>query len=220
MQSELSRSQFAQETLGECIPLSILSKANRTEQSTAAISSLSESYSSLDTLLSSSRSLANSLLRSQKSDTWYLETAFYILLATIGWLLFRRVFYGPLWWLVWQPLKLVARVMFAAGGAVGLSSTSVQSASESFVGVSSAIQDTATAVVTGTMTSASTAWNHEPSPIDSDRVIDKIGQMVEESEGSAIDDITPEERARQEALPRNPKKRMFEAEVEQVRDEL
>jgi protein transport protein SEC20 len=71
------------------------------------------------------------------------------------------------------------------------------------------------------MTSASTAWDHEPTPIDSDRVIDKIGQMVEESEGSAIDDITPEERARQEALPRNPKKRMFEAEVvEQVRDEL
>jgi hypothetical protein len=196
----------------------------RTEQSTAAISSLSESYSTLDTLISSSRSLANSLLRSQKSDTWYLETAFYILLGTIGWLLFRRVFYGPLWWLVWQPLKLVARIMFATVGAVGLSSTGVQSASQSFVSVSSAIQDTATAVVTGTMTSASTAWEHETSPIDSDsdRLIDKIGRMVEEGEeGSAIDDITPEERARQEALPRNSKKRMFEAEVvEPVRDEL
>jgi len=115
--------------------------------------------------------------------------------------------------------------MFATLGAVGLSSTGVQSASGSFSdGVSSAIHDTATAVVTGTMTTASTAWEHEPSArIDSDRVIDKIGRMVEEGDekGSDIDDVTPEERARQEALPRNSKKRMFEAEVEEpVRDEL
>jgi hypothetical protein len=102
----------------------------------------------------------------------------------------------------------------------------MQSASESISnGVSSAIHDTATAVVTGAMTSASAAWKNEPSvPIDSDRIIDKIGRMVEKSEqeeGSYIDDITPEERARQEELPRNPKKRMFEAEVEEpVRDEL
>ncbi|CAG7993477.1 unnamed protein product [Penicillium salamii] len=210
MQSELSRSQFAQETL---------------DQSTAAISSLSESYSGLDTLLSSSKSLANSLLRSQKSDTWYLETAFYILIGTISWLLFRRVFYGPLWWLVWQPLKLVARVVFATLGTVGLSSTAVQSASESLSsGITSTIHETATAVVTGTTTSGSTAWEHEPSaPIDSDRVIDKIGKMVEEDNQGAhdIDDVTPEERARQEELPRNPKKRMFEVEVEeQVHDEL
>lgn len=135
------------------------------------------------------------------------------------------MFYGPLWWLVWQPLKLVARVLFATTGAVGLSSTAVQSVSGSFSsGLTSAIQDTATAVVTGTVTPGSTAWDHEPSaPIDSDRAIDKIGQMVEEENynGVDIDDITPEERARQEELPRNPKKRMFEAEVEeQVRDEL
>lgn len=135
------------------------------------------------------------------------------------------MFYGPLWWLVWQPLKLVARVVFATTGAVGLSSTAVQSASGSLSsGLTSAIQDTATAVVTGTVTSGSTAWEHEPSaPTDSDRVIDKIGQMVEDEhyKGVDIDDITPEERARQAELPRNPKKRMFEAEVEEpVRDEL
>lgn len=115
--------------------------------------------------------------------------------------------------------------MFATTGAVGLSSTAVQSASGSLSsGLTSAIQDTATAVVTGTMTSGSTAWEHEPSaPTDSDRVIDKIGKMVEDEhyKGVDIDDITPEERARQAELPRNPKKRMFEAEVEEpVRDEL
>ncbi|KAF9245472.1 hypothetical protein DTO027I6_8188 [Penicillium roqueforti] len=209
MQAELSRSHFAQSTL---------------EQSTAAISSLSESYSSLDTLLSSTRSLANSLLRSQKSDTWYLETAFYILLATIGWLLFRRVFYGPLWWLVWQPLKLFARLAFATGAA-GLSTTAVQSASQSISrDVSTAIHQMATAATTGTVTASSTAWEQEPTaPIDSNRVIDKIGDMVEQERQKSvdIDDVTPEERARQAKLPRNTKKRMFEAGMEEpVRDEL
>ncbi|KAJ5801281.1 uncharacterized protein N7518_003349 [Penicillium psychrosexuale] len=209
MQAELSRSHFAQSTL---------------EQSTAAISSLSESYSSLDTLLSSTRSLANSLLRSQKSDTWYLETAFYILLATIGWLLFRRVFYGPLWWLVWQPLKLFARVAFATGAA-GLSTTAVQSASQSISrDISTAIHQMATAAATGTVTASSTAWEQEPSaPIDSNRVIDKIGDMAEQERQKSvdIDDVTPEERARQAKLPRNTKKRMFEAGMEEpVRDEL
>ncbi|OQD68927.1 hypothetical protein PENPOL_c002G05135 [Penicillium polonicum] len=210
MQAELSRSQFAQSTL---------------EQSTAAISSLSESYSGLDTLLSSSRSLANSLLRSQKSDTWYLETAFYVLLATIGWLLFRRVFYGPLWWLVWLPLKLIGRVAFATLGAAGLSTTAGQSASQSLAGdFSTAIHQMATAATTGTVTASITAWEQEPSaPIDSDRVIDKIGDMVEQEKQTSvdIDDVTPEEMARQAELPRNTKKRMFEAGMEEpVRDEL
>ncbi|KAJ5154220.1 uncharacterized protein N7500_009659 [Penicillium coprophilum] len=210
MQAELSRSQFAQSTL---------------EQSTAAISSLSESYSSLDTLLSSSRSLANSLLRSQKSDTWYLETAFYVLLGTIGWLLFRRVFYGPLWWLVWLPLKLIARVAFATLGAAGLSTTTVQSSSPSLSDeVSTAIHQITTAAATGAVTTSSAAWEQEPSaPIDSNRVIDKIGDMVEHEKQQSIDidDVTPEERARQAELPRNTKKRMFEAGMEDpVRDEL
>ncbi|KAJ5472580.1 hypothetical protein N7530_006581 [Penicillium desertorum] len=210
MQAELSRSQFAQSTL---------------EQSTAAITSLSESYSSLDTLLSSSRSLANSLLRSQKSDTWYLETAFYVLLGTISWLLFRRIFYGPLWWLVWLPFKLIARFAFATLGAAGLSTTAVESASQSLsADVSTAIHQMASTAATGTVSASSAAWELEPSaPIDGDRVIDKIGDMVEQEQHKSvdIDDVTPEERARQAELPRNTKKRMFEAGMEEpVRDEL
>ncbi|TVY60665.1 hypothetical protein LSUE1_G006621, partial [Lachnellula suecica] len=54
MASELSRSQFAHDTLKE---------------STAALAELSETYSTLDNLLSSSRNLLGTLLRSQKSDT-------------------------------------------------------------------------------------------------------------------------------------------------------
>ncbi|CAO1597930.1 MAG: hypothetical protein LQ349_008386 [Xanthoria aureola] len=92
MQSEVSRSQFALETL---------------QQSTAALSSLSVSYTKLDTLLSSSRSLVSTLLHSQKSDTWYLESAFWILVITISWLFFRRILYGPGWWLLYLPITIV-----------------------------------------------------------------------------------------------------------------
>jgi protein transport protein SEC20 len=100
--SELSRSQFAQQTLVE---------------STAALESLQQSYAGLDDLLQSSRDLLGTLLTSNKSDTWYLETAFWMLVATLGWLVFRRWVYGPAWWLVWMPL----RIMWGTGrGAVGL----------------------------------------------------------------------------------------------------
>ncbi|KAJ5114955.1 Sec20 [Penicillium alfredii] len=196
MQTELSRSQFAQETL---------------EQSTAAISSLSDSYSSLDTLLSSSRSLANSLLRSQKSDTWYLETAFYILIGTITWLLFRRILYGPMWWLVWLPVKLASRFVFAVLGAVGLSSTAVESQSHAAGSdLSMAIHQTATAA-SESVTASGTTWDEPSTESESDRVIDQIGKMAEDNgkqEGTNIDDITPEEKMRQDEIPRNPKKRI------------
>ncbi|KAK7726023.1 Protein transport protein sec20 [Botryosphaeria dothidea] len=105
MTSELSRSRFAQETL---------------DQSTAALAELGERYTDLSTLLANSKTLVNSLLRSQKSDTWYLETTFYILLTTICWLLFRRILYGPLWWFAWLPLKFVYKFLFSILAAVGL----------------------------------------------------------------------------------------------------
>jgi len=92
MTAELERSRFAQETL---------------ENSTKDLATLSESYNNLDTLLSSSRSLVSSLIHSQKSDTWYLESAFYILAITIAWLVFRRLIYGPGWWLLYLPTKLI-----------------------------------------------------------------------------------------------------------------
>ena len=95
MTAELERSRFAHETL---------------ENSTKDLATLSESYNNLDTLLSSSRSLVSSLIRSQKSDTWYLESAFYILAITIAWLVFRRLVYGPGWWLLYLPSKWIWRL--------------------------------------------------------------------------------------------------------------
>lgn len=181
------------------------------EQSTAAISSLSESYNSLDTLLASSRSLANSLLRSQKSDTWYLETAFYILIGTITWLVFRRVLYGPLWWLVWLPFKLVLKLVFTASAAVGLSQGSVELSPTSGGEIPVAFQETATAI----------SYDEPSTEVEEDRLIDKIGRMAQgedEHKKTGVDDISSEERQRQEDIPRNTKKRMFEAEP--ARDEL
>ncbi|KAE8148662.1 hypothetical protein BDV25DRAFT_131038 [Aspergillus avenaceus] len=218
MQSELSRSQFAQETL---------------EQSTAALSSLSESYTSLDSLLSSSRNLVGSLLRSQKSDTWYLETAFYILIGTIIWLLFRRVLYGPMWWLVWLPARLIAKFMFTTLGAIGLSSKAVQ-ASSSVAPSAALTQETPvlghTTEATVQVADAQALWDQPPVvESDEDRMIDKIGntvgheseetsdepkhenEAVDENEKANDDNNSSEESKQQSEIPRNPKKRMYEA---------
>ena len=114
MQTEITKSQFAQETLGKP-PFSNFQVCGlyifNAEQSTAALSTLSESYNNLDHLLSSSRTLVSSLLRSQKSDTWYLESAFWLLVITISWLVFRRILYGPGWWLLYLPANLVWRLL-------------------------------------------------------------------------------------------------------------
>ena len=131
MQSELSRSRFAQETL---------------EQSTAALADLGEKYSDLNTLLANSKNLVTTLLKSQKSDTWYLETTFYILITTIVWLVFRRWLYGPLTWFVFWPIKLVFRVLFgvASIGSAAASTTSLAASSSSLSSSSLIVQPSAT----------------------------------------------------------------------------
>ncbi|KAI4591511.1 hypothetical protein KJ359_013299 [Pestalotiopsis sp. 9143b] len=101
MAAELSRSDFARRTL---------------QESTQALAQLGESYSSLDVMLASSRDLLGTLMTSQKSDTWYLQTSFYMLAVTNCWLVFRRLLYGPLWWLVWLPLRLLFRGTVAVTG--------------------------------------------------------------------------------------------------------
>ncbi|PGH05462.1 protein transporter SEC20 [Blastomyces parvus] len=227
MQAELSRSKFAQETL---------------EQSTAALSSLSESYSTLDTLLASSRSLAVSLLRSQKSDTWYLETAFYILIGTIIWLVFRRILYGPLWWMLWMPLKLMVRTILPVLGGIGLANKSAQLPAPSATSISlgnpgaSVLSETPSAVINGaTLESESPPLSlssaaAEPMgthQAESESILDEVENIVKKGndnhdKGTNVDDISPEERRRQEQLPRNPKKRMHEEPIqdEHRKDEL
>lgn len=57
--------------------------------------------------------------------------------------------------------------------------------------------------------------------IHKESVEENIARMVGENEGTNVDDISPEERQRQEEIPRNPMKRMWEEETEQgKKDEL
>ncbi|KAF8476077.1 Sec20-domain-containing protein [Kalaharituber pfeilii] len=107
LSSELSRSQFASETL---------------EASTQALKELSTRYSAFDDLLLKSRRLITDLVRKNKSDAWYYEKAIYIMLATVIWLIVRRFLYGPIYLFIWLPLKLcwwllsMAALLIGAGG--------------------------------------------------------------------------------------------------------
>ena len=113
-----------------------------TERSTEALQSLNESYGILDNLLSSSKTLVSTLVSSQKSDTWYLETAFWILVYTIAWLVFRRIFYGPIRYLIYLParwmLDILLTVLNLAFGIVTASAGGEAVSSESLVVKSSA----------------------------------------------------------------------------------
>lgn len=101
--AELGRSMAVREALAE---------------STGKVRRLGSGHARVGDMLRSSRDLAGVLLSSNKSDTWYLQTAFYLLAATLAWLVFRRFMYGPLWWLVWFPVRLAFRTGSSAVGVV------------------------------------------------------------------------------------------------------
>lgn len=133
--------------------------------------------------------------------------------------------YGPLWWLVWMPFRLMLRTLFVILGSAGITSSAVQSslAADTFTTqeIPALVHETqGTVPESGT---GDTAWEREivREEADQDRMIDKIGRMAEggdKQEGTNIDGISPEERERQDEVPRNPKKRMYEEEP--TKDEL
>ncbi len=225
LQSNIEQSQFAQQTLDE---------------SSEALASLSDSYAGLDSLLKSSGGLVRQLIRSNKSDTWYLTTAFYILVVTIGWLVFRRILYGPLWWLVWQPLRLLwwfVTVTLTGVGIVGgqkrvVFSSSVARMPQSMT-LSTAERPTWAADRPAAYVSVGAkggGWGlkrpQETPDAESKKteksIVDKIGEMTEE-EGAENNRGETVLKERAEEDPPNPKKRMYEQEDEktpQKRDEL
>lgn len=219
LSTELSRSRFAQETF---------------DQSTAALAELGEHYSNLDTILSNSRNLLGTLLRSQKSDTWYLETAFCILIATLVWLIFRRILLGPFIrlplfvfkWFLWKPFILFLTVT----GILNSSSESangVRATTDIVAGPRTPliVQNSAKGAATpigmagrGVPVGAGgKGAKVKPAP----KMVESIGRMAEETaEGHQGRKEEVERRAdgtvleaRGEQKP-NPKKRMFEADVE------
>ncbi|KAF9736296.1 hypothetical protein PMIN04_007443 [Paraphaeosphaeria minitans] len=235
MQSELSRSRFAQETL---------------EQSTAALADLGEKYSDLNTLLANSKTLVTTLLKSQKSDTWYLETTFYILITTVIWLVFRRWLYGPISLLILWPLKILFRIVFAVIPASPATSSVAANPSPSLIVKPSA---------TGGIPPRQPGQNYvrvggggrgyagnPPDPSPPSSLSQFVGKMAERSQTQqAAQDVpdhpqlrkhanpTQEEEdagpvvrgdgtvlpARGEDKPRNPKKKMWEESVERVKFE-
>ncbi|KAI4260416.1 MAG: hypothetical protein LQ352_000278 [Teloschistes flavicans] len=239
MQSEVSRSQFALETL---------------HQSTAALSTLAESYTNLDTLLSSSRSLVSSLLHSQKSDTWYLESAFWILIVTIGWLFFRRILYGPGWWLLYLPANLLWRVAICLirlslgttttiAGALGAKNQSVVTNSASHPVPSAPLEQLSPTGKLPTFQSGMSAPSihvggggkgRPPPRRDEDTsMLEKVGEMVGKTSEAASSSHPTQSSSVQETIlreresdePPNPKKRMWEEDTSgtgdtRVKDEL
>ncbi|KAI0899351.1 Sec20-domain-containing protein [Annulohypoxylon nitens] len=225
MAAELSKSDFAHNTLKE---------------STASLSQLSENYSSLDTMLSNSRALLGTLLKSQKTDTWYLQSAFYLLVVTIGWLIFRRLLWGPTWWLVWLPLKLIFR------GTVGVSNTISRRASQGVVSdpdlaTIQSMSHLAQMNNEGVPTAQVVQPSQNPQEL-SESLIEDINKVTHETEpaeehpqengteAGAQEDQQEETVLRERDIdePPNPKKRMMEEDAsnqqgdegERVRDEL
>jgi len=220
MEGNLQQSEYAQQVLTE---------------SSEALAGLSENYSGVDGMLKSSRSLASQLFRSNKSDTWYLTTAFYMICATVAWLVFRRILYGPLWWLVYQPFRWIWWICATTLSSVGIFGGTKQTVSA----VSSQREVTSGFNAQGRPTfqpgafrwmevkAKGAGWGGPAQPPkQDDSMVEQIGKMAAESRedagsgGTNIDDISNEERRQQEEMPRNPKKRMMEQEDTRVRDEL
>lgn len=214
MLTELQRSRFAQETL---------------ERGTAQLKQLDEQYTSLDSLLANSKSLVSTLITSQKSDTWYLETAFWILVITVGWLFFRKLLYGPLWLFVIWPVKLGFKFLLVLLSAAGLTAKTSEVASSS----SSFVQGGRHSLSSNPSIAAAMASNQ--GQIDKDTIeeqrqqdgnaegnlTEQIGQMVEESQKANEpvkrgDGTVLQERG---DLPKNPKKRVFDTEEEAKKEE-
>jgi protein transport protein SEC20 len=217
MQAELSRSQFAHDTLKE---------------STAALAQLSETYSTLDTLLSSSRNLLGTLLKSQKSDTWYLETAFYVLAITIGWLIFRRFIYGPAWWFIWLPLKMFYKAWMGVFTAVGLRSSRDGVFTSNAVVGTTEIPGMSTSIIYSSATGSperAPPRGSEPADRGDDSIVEEVGKMIDDAQQAGSveahnDDSSSNGQTAegaQHGFPenRNPKKRMWEEPVEAQKEE-
>ena len=218
MTAELSRSQFAHDTLKE---------------STAALSQLSETYSTLDTMLSRSRNLLGTLLTSQKSDTWYLETAFYVLLATIAWLIWRRLLYGPTWWILWFVPSRLFRLsvwMLSLVGVLGGQKTDIGVSSE--MGRETVVHSSGTrgpkVVMPGQKApTIKVGGGGKGGPMSAistpqgDSVSEKVGKIIDESGHAQVEDegLSGEavEEDEVENQP-NPKKRMWEEEKEEAKE--
>ncbi|KAK3995493.1 protein transport protein sec20 [Cladorrhinum sp. PSN332] len=232
---EVAKSAFAAQTL---------------EESTAALKALQENYEGLNGLLTKSRDLVSTLMTTQKSDTWYLQSALKLLVVTAVWLFWRRILYGPTWWLVWLPVRTVFRtgkgvVNFAGGSGAPKATMEVV-----VPGEGGGLRRT-TVIAVGEEGAVPTIEIGRPKPEpelesvksgegeeeeeEEESMIEKVGRIVEDTlgykegmylpeENRTDEELVQEEEGVEEEVQRNPKKRMWEENVEvereAVRDEL
>lgn len=211
---EVARSDFAAQTLAE---------------SSKALAELGDKYGGggstgaggggdIGTSLKSARTLVKGLVAAHKSDTWYLQTALYMVVVTIGWLLFRRLLYGPLWLLVWWPV----RTMFGTAAWMGRTGSSVAAGRQSAISVSEAPMASVVTSVVTTSVPAEVYATEEARAAPSDSLVEEVGRIVDgtsvTSEAAAA--ATGEAgSASEQADQPNPKKRMWEEDVEAAKYE-
>lgn len=134
LQSELSRSRFATETLNA---------------STAVLHDLTTRYTAFDDIVSSSRELIIDLIRKNKSDRWYYETAIQLLIGILVWILVRRLLWGPVWLFFGLPFRLVWWALSLVASTVGVGSDGVAEIREGLEGIERAMGGAATVEVKG-----------------------------------------------------------------------
>ncbi|CAK7271387.1 Protein transport protein sec20 [Sporothrix epigloea] len=212
---EVGRSEFAAQTLAE---------------SSRALAELGDRYGGggassggdINTSLKSARTLVRSLVTAHKSDTWYLQTAMYMVAVTIGWLLFRRLLYGPLWLLIWWPVRTIfgTAVWVGRASSGGSSKNAITSVKVGEYPVTSV----ATSLVMATSDVAAEVHVAEASvPVhvdgrNSGSMLEEVGRHIDASTVSGSEPTATDE-AIAMATESNPMKRMWEEPVEAAKYE-
>lgn len=218
MEGELAQSQFAQQTLDE---------------SQNALKALDESYSGTTNLVKSSKGLIGQLVRSSKSDSWYLRSAWYMLIVTLAWLFFRRILYGPILLFIYYPIRILWFTFSSVGIIIlGKSPTEVgnRALPKPTLSVSMPVagmprQGAGRPPLSIELPAKGGGWGrpapHERRGEQVESVIDEIERIT----GSSSTNIENSEERTQggEEPARNTKKRMMEVDIEpsaRSRDEL
>ncbi|KEF59302.1 uncharacterized protein A1O9_04146 [Exophiala aquamarina CBS 119918] len=216
LEGELAQSQFAQQTLNE---------------SQDAMAGLSESYTGTTDLLKSSRGLVSQLVRSSKSDSWYLRSAWWMLILTIAWLFYRRILYGPSLLLIYYPFRMLWFTLGSIGTIIlGNSSTELgnrgplkPSLSVSMPAIGIPRQRSVRPPMSMELPAKGDGWHRHPE--QHREQTESIVEEIERITGQSSSGPEESEQGMQESQDsgRNTLKRMMEVEVEpsgRSRDEL
>ncbi|KAI5804411.1 hypothetical protein EDC01DRAFT_701942 [Geopyxis carbonaria] len=177
MRGELAKSAFAAETLAA---------------SGEALQELGTRYGRFDDVIARSRELVRDLVRKNKSDRWYYETAIQVLLGVLLWIVVRRLFWGPLYLLLVMPLRGVWWVLGGVGG--------VMTGGKGGAGVSSIVGTGVTTEVQWASVPTAVTAVHE---VEEERGDLKAVPTISEVVGKIID-------GEPTTIVRNPKSRKFE----------